>query len=178
MMHAVKVTTFQWWKTVALSPLPGVLLPEATSKGTRSLLRARTNARHAVCLWKATWACVDRPSACTVFFKKSRPELTSQNKPGVLALAKRNSRASSGWIWRGQVALLETIRFQQERIDKLEDWLKILKRGKKEEVIKVQKITFCLYVLAWTFLFLCSFLNNYPWTYESNSIFNKVHVQA
>ena len=32
-----------------------------------------------------------------------------------------------------QVALLETILFQEERIEKLEDELKILKRGKKEE---------------------------------------------
>ena len=32
-----------------------------------------------------------------------------------------------------QVALLETIRFQEERIEKLEDELKILQRGKKEE---------------------------------------------
>ena len=27
--------------------------------------------------------------------------------------------------------------------------------------------------LAWTFLFLYSFLNNYPWTFEKNSFFNK-----
>ena len=30
--------------------------------------------------------------------------------------------------------------------------------------------------LAWTFLFLCSFLNNYPWTSEKNSFFNKLWV--
>ena len=30
--------------------------------------------------------------------------------------------------------------------------------------------------LAWTFLFLCSFLNNYPWTFEKNSVFNKLWV--
>ena len=27
---------------------------------------------------------------------------------------------------------------------------------------------------AWKFLFLCSFLNNYPWTFEKNSFFNKL----
>ena len=31
--------------------------------------------------------------------------------------------------------------------------------------------------LAWTFLFLCSFLNNYPWTSEKNSFFNILWVQ-
>ena len=30
--------------------------------------------------------------------------------------------------------------------------------------------------LAWTFLFLCSFLNNYPWTFGKNSFFNKLWV--
>ena len=30
--------------------------------------------------------------------------------------------------------------------------------------------------LAWTSLFLCSFLNNYPWTSEKNSFFNKLWV--
>ena len=30
--------------------------------------------------------------------------------------------------------------------------------------------------LAWTFHFLCSFLNNYPWTFEKNSFFNKLWV--
>ena len=30
--------------------------------------------------------------------------------------------------------------------------------------------------LAWTFLFPCSFLNNYPWTSEKNSFFNKLWV--
>ena len=30
--------------------------------------------------------------------------------------------------------------------------------------------------LAWTFLFLCSFLNNYPWTSEKISFFNKLWV--
>ena len=28
--------------------------------------------------------------------------------------------------------------------------------------------------LAWKFLFLCSFFKNYPWTFENNSIFNKL----
>ena len=28
--------------------------------------------------------------------------------------------------------------------------------------------------LAWTFLFLCSFLNNYPWTFGKKSFFNKL----
>ena len=30
--------------------------------------------------------------------------------------------------------------------------------------------------LAWTFLFLYSFLNNYPWTFEKNSFFNKLWI--
>ena len=30
--------------------------------------------------------------------------------------------------------------------------------------------------LAWTFLFLCSFLNDYPWTLEKNLFFNKLWV--
>ena len=30
--------------------------------------------------------------------------------------------------------------------------------------------------LAWTFLFLRSFLNNYPWTFEKNSFFKKLWV--
>ena len=30
--------------------------------------------------------------------------------------------------------------------------------------------------LAWTFLFLCSFLNNYPWTLEKSSFFNNLWV--
>ena len=29
--------------------------------------------------------------------------------------------------------------------------------------------------LAWTFLFLCSFLNNYPWTFEKKSFFNQLY---
>ena len=28
--------------------------------------------------------------------------------------------------------------------------------------------------LAWKFLFLCSSLKNYPWTFEKNSFFNKL----
>ena len=27
---------------------------------------------------------------------------------------------------------------------------------------------------AWNFLFLCSFLNNYPWTFEKKLFFNKL----